>query len=153
MAPLTTGLIENTPVSGVRPTLTLAVRISNDDTVTNSVMIHGFSVTGTTKTLYVLETISILAGGVATRNYYAQFDAFEFQFTASSAKVEISAWGIDSSGNLTTAHRILPEELAAIGSTGTTAATGATGASGATGATGATGIAGITAGAESIWPT
>jgi hypothetical protein len=111
MAQLTTGLIENTAVSGVRPTTNLVVRISNDDIVTITVLIKGFFVSGTTKTEYAEEFISILPGNVINRNYYAQFDAFEFQFTTSSNAAEISVWGKNAAGNLTTAHRAVPAEL------------------------------------------
>jgi len=42
MASLTTGLIENTPVVGVRPTTTLTVKIANDDTIPATVHLQGF---------------------------------------------------------------------------------------------------------------
>lgn len=111
MAQLTTGLIENTAVSGVRPTTNLVVRITNDDTVTDTLQIIGFYLSGSTKIQYVDELLSINPGNALVRNYYAQFDAFEFQFVTSSSAVEISAWGKDASGNLTAAHRVVPEEL------------------------------------------
>ena len=79
MAELTTGLIENTPVAGVRPTSTFTVKITNDDTIAANIEILGFFVTGTTKTLYVQELLALAAGEVVTRNYFAQLDAFEFQ--------------------------------------------------------------------------
>jgi hypothetical protein len=111
LALLTTGLIENTPVAGIRPTTTLTVKITNDDTIAANVQIDGYFVTGTTKTLYVLELFVVLPGEVASRIYYAQFDEFEFQFTTSSDAVEISAWGKDAAGNLNTAHRIVAQEV------------------------------------------
>lgn len=117
MALLTTGIIENPAVSGVRPTSNLAVRIANDDTVAATVLIQGYTVSGTTKTLYVEELLSLAAGTVVNRTYFAQFDGFEFQFNPSSSAVEISAWGKDSSGNLTAAHRVLPAELDPVGPT------------------------------------
>ncbi|MHB8124403.1 MAG: hypothetical protein ACYDEJ_01960 [Desulfitobacteriaceae bacterium] len=117
MSQLTTGLIENTAVSGVRPTTNFVVRIANDDTVAATVLIEGFFVSGTTKTQYVLEPISMLPGAVVNKTYYAQFDAFEFQFDISSAAVEISAWGKNASGNLVAAHRVLPAELEPVGPT------------------------------------
>lgn len=86
----------------------------------------------------------MLPGDVLVRNYYVQFDAFEFKFSTSSDAVEISAWGKDATGNLTTAHRVLPAELATIGTSGITCATGDTGATGMTGATGETGATGAT---------
>ncbi|SPF44519.1 conserved hypothetical protein [Candidatus Desulfosporosinus infrequens] len=111
MALLTTGLFENTAVSGVRPSSTLTVRISNDDTISETIHIVGFFQSGSTKVQYVDELLSLAAGEVALRNYYAQFDAFEFQFTISSLAVNVSAWGKDAAGNLTTAHRVVAEEV------------------------------------------
>ncbi len=130
MALLTTGLIENTPVGGVRPTSTFTVKITNDDTIAATVQIEGFFVTGTTKTLYVSELFVMAPGEVAERIYFAQFDEFEFQFITSSDAIEISAWGKDAAGNLVAAHRLVPAELDPIGPSGITGATGATGATG-----------------------
>jgi hypothetical protein len=48
---------------------------------------------------------------VADRNYYAQFDSFEFQFVTSTDAVEISAWGKDAAGDMTVVHSMLPAEL------------------------------------------
>ncbi|HEY8911147.1 MAG TPA: hypothetical protein VIM51_12855 [Desulfosporosinus sp.] len=111
MALLTTGLFENAAVSGVRPSNTLTVRISNDDIISETILIQGFYQTGITKVQYVDELITLTAGNVAQRNYYAQFNAFEFQFTISSLAVNVSAWGKDAAGNLTTAHRVVAEEV------------------------------------------
>ncbi|SDH86029.1 hypothetical protein [Desulfosporosinus hippei] len=111
MAELTTGLIENTAVLGVRPTVTVVVRITNDGTTTESVMTEGSFVMGAIKVLYVLEQINLLPGEAVERIYFADFDAFEFQFTTSSPEIAISAWGKDTAGNLVAAHRVLPAEL------------------------------------------
>lgn len=161
MTVLTTGLIENPPVSGIRATTLLTVRVVNNDTSPASIEISGSYVSGTTTILYALELFILDPGEVATRNYSANFNAFQFLFTTSSPDVEISAWGKDSQGNLIAAHRVLPAELdylsqinggmGATGATGSagepggsTGATGVTGATGSTGATGATGTAGTT---------
>ncbi|WP_088228063.1 hypothetical protein [Desulfosporosinus sp. FKB] len=111
MASLTTGLIDNTAVSGVRPSTTLSVLISNDDITSASIQIEGFFQSGSIKVQYVQELFVLPAGGVASRNYNVQFDAFEFQFIVSSSAVNVSAWGKDSAGNLTTAHRLVAEEI------------------------------------------
>lgn len=111
MPNLTTGLFDNTPVAGVRPSSTLSVNISNDDTVLVDVQIEGFFQSGTTKVMYVQEEFTLTAGSVAQRNYYAQFDAFEFQFVVSSEAVKVTAWGKDVAGNLTTAHRVVAQEV------------------------------------------
>lgn len=108
---LTTGLFENTSIAGVRPSSTLSVNITNEDTTLVEVLIEGFFQSGTTKVMYVQELFTLSAGGVALRNYFAQFDAFEFQFTVSSEAVEVTAWGKDTIGNLTTAHREVAQEI------------------------------------------
>jgi len=107
----TTGLFENTPVEGVRPTTSLAVLIVNDDIVGVTVKILGYYLSDTTKVLYVLELFNLHPGKVAIRNYYAQFNVFGFQFEISSQAVKISVWGKDSAGNPVAAHRVLPSEL------------------------------------------
>ncbi|MCO1604743.1 hypothetical protein [Desulfosporosinus nitroreducens] len=111
MASFTTGLIENTLVNEVRPTITFTVKITNDDTVDATVFIEGFFVTGITKTTYVLELFIVAPGEVAARIYDTPFDEFEFQFMTSSDAVEISGWGKDGAGNLTTAHRVVAKEI------------------------------------------
>ncbi|MBC2728568.1 hypothetical protein [Desulfosporosinus sp.] len=111
MPNLTTGLFENTPVMGVRPSSTLSVNITNDDTTPEEVLIRGFYQSGTIKVLYVEELFTLAAGGVVLENYYADFDAFEFQFVVSSEEVKVTAWGKDVAGNLTTAHRVVAQEV------------------------------------------
>lgn len=126
MALLTTGLITNTEVSGIRPSSTLSVRITNEEIVSASIQIRGFYLIGTTKTEYVSDIVSLAPGGVVNSNYYAQFDAFEFRFITNSDAVEISAWGEDSAGNLTVVHRVLPAELNLLGAEGIAGANGLT---------------------------
>lgn len=111
MTLLTTGLIDNTAVSGVRPSVSLSVLITNNDTISATVKIEGFFQSESAKVMYVQEEFILAPGNVAQRSYFADFDAFEFQFTVSSRDVDISAWGKDSAGNLTTAQRIVAEEL------------------------------------------
>jgi len=76
-----------------------------------SIGIKGFYVDGAVKVQYVEELFFVAAGAVSTKNYYAQFDALEFQFTTSDATIQTTAWGKDAAGNLTTAHRVLAQEL------------------------------------------
>ncbi|MEA5025903.1 MAG: hypothetical protein VB109_24060, partial [Desulfitobacterium hafniense] len=148
MAELTTGLIDNFPVNGVRPSVSVAIRITNDGDSVEMVEIIGYYLNGLFKEVYVLEELSIIPGEVVLREYFADLDAFEFVFSTSSETVVISVWGKDAEGNLVDAHRVLPAELDSlepvIGPTGATGATGATGDTGATGATGATGDTGAT---------
>jgi hypothetical protein len=108
---LTTGLFENAAVSGVRPSSTLSIDISNNDTSTVTIQIEGFFQSGTTKVKYVEELFTLTAASVAKRNYSAQFNAFEFQFTVSSEAVEVTAWGKDATGNLTITHRVVTQEI------------------------------------------
>ena len=117
VAKLTTGLIENTPVAEVRPTVTFTVKITNDDDIAATVLIEGFYVVGTIKVPYVLLELLLAPGEVFSSTsltppgYYADFDEFEFKFTTSSDAVEISAWGKNAAGELTTAHRIVAHEV------------------------------------------
>lgn len=115
MAFLTTGLINNTAVLGVRPSTTIQIRISNDDLVIpGTVQITGIRLIGdTVRDTYVLELFAIPANSAVVRTYTADFDAFEFQFVTSGT-IEISAWGKDAAGNLVAAQRILTDELAII---------------------------------------
>lgn len=108
---LTTGLFENTAVTGVRPSSTLTVRIANDDTSTVAIQIEGYYQSGATKVKYVEEFFTLAAGTVASKDYFVQFDAFEFQFFVSSEAVEVSAWGKNATGNLTSAHRVVAKEF------------------------------------------
>ncbi len=154
MAELTTGLIDNFPVDGARPSVSVALRITNDGDSTETVTITGYYLNGTIKEVYVLELVTVNPNEVIIREYYANLDAFEFVFSTSSETVVISVWGKDAEGNLVDAHRVLPAELDSLepiivptgptGETGATGATGETGATGATGETGATGPAGET---------
>ena len=58
MALLTTGLIKNNEVSGVRPSSTLSIRMSNADPVSASIRVSGIYWTGTTNTEYVFGCIN-----------------------------------------------------------------------------------------------
>lgn len=118
MAFLTTGLIKNTVVLGVRPSSTLSVRISNADPASASIRINGFYWNGSTKTEYVLDILTLAPGEVADRDYFAQFDAYEFQFITNSDALEISAWGKNAAGNKTVVHSMLPAELFPLGMEG-----------------------------------
>lgn len=111
MAQLTTGIIENTPVFGLRPTVLVTVRITNDDIVAANVEIIGYFVAGAVKIPYVLELFDILPGEVETRNYFADLDGLEYQFVTSSDSVVISVWGKDAIGNLVAAQRVVTAEL------------------------------------------
>lgn len=111
MANLTTGLIDNPLVGVARPAATIRVRISNDDlALAGIVIITGIFLVGDTKTTYVLEQFAIAPNTAAVRNYTANFDAIEFQFVT-AGDLEISAWGLDATGNLVAAQRVLPAEL------------------------------------------
>lgn len=126
MAQITTGLIENIEVFGVRPSSTFSVRISNVDTVSANIRINGFYWSGITKTEYVLDLLTLAPGEVADRNYYAKFDAFEFLIVTSTDAVEISAWGKNAVGDLTVVYSMLPAELFPMGMEGMAGAPGMT---------------------------
>ena len=111
---VTTGVLENTAVAGVRPTSTVDLRITNDGLINDSVQIIGFYIEGTTKVQYVSEINTIEPGGTLNRSYYANFNAFEFQFMTVNNSLQISVWGKSANNNLNPAHRVLPSELNAI---------------------------------------
>lgn len=118
MAQITTGLIENTEVSGVRPSSTLSVRISNADSTSANIRINGFYWNGITMTEFVFDLLTLAPGEVADCNFYAKLDAFEFRFVTSSDTVEISAWGGNADGDLTVVHSLQPTELFPMGMEG-----------------------------------
>ncbi|MDO0825345.1 YncE family protein [Desulfosporosinus nitroreducens] len=118
MVSLTTGVIENTGVSGVRPCTTLLVTISNTDLVSTTVRISGYYWTGTAKKEYVLDLINVAPGEVTNNNFYANFDIFEFQFISSSDAVEISVRGKDDAGSLTAVYNMIPAQLLPVGMEG-----------------------------------
>ncbi|MFB8375083.1 hypothetical protein ACWIE6_12135 [Paenibacillus taichungensis] len=113
MTILSTGPIENNPVSGVRPTQQVTIRLVSRTAVDSvTVSVQGY-VLSTTRTLYVSEVISIAPNEAVTRNYFADLDAFEFVFGTSSEGAEevgISVWGKQTSGQLVDAHRVVEHE-------------------------------------------
>jgi len=113
MAILSTGPIENNPVSGVRPTQQVTIRLVSRAAVNSvTVSVQGY-VLSTTRTLYVSEVIGIAPNEVVTRNYFADLDAFEFVFGTDVEGVEevgISVWGKQASGQLVDAHRVVTHE-------------------------------------------
>jgi hypothetical protein len=107
----TTGILENTAVGGMRPTATIMLGITNNGLINDWVQISGFYVEGASKVQYVSELINLVPGEVRITSYYADFDAFEFQFLIDNNSLEISVWGKDIDNNLNPAHRLLPLEL------------------------------------------
>jgi hypothetical protein len=118
MAFLSTGPIENNPVNGVRPTQQVTVKIDNRSVDSaSSVSIQGYYLNAGTRVLYVSEVVQIATNQVITKNYYADFNGFEFIFvtpanmTELSDFIQISVWGKSSTGQLVTAHRLVSEVL------------------------------------------
>ncbi|MBT2282728.1 hypothetical protein J7E78_04145 [Paenibacillus polymyxa] len=163
MAILLTGPIDNSPVNGVRATQTVSIKIENQSAVNAAtILIQGYSLIAT-RALYVSEQFTILPGAVATRNYFADLNSFEYVITVTGATPEdilVSFWGKNSAGSLVAAHRLVYSELfgsenfnGATGTTGTTGPTGITGSTGITGVTGATGTTGATGDTGATGPT
>ena len=113
MGLFSTGPIENNPVSGVRPTQQVTIKMVNRDSVnTSTVLIQGYFLNGT-RTLYVLEQVSLSPNAVVTRDYFANLNAYEFVFTTSGLaeeSTEISVWGRNATGELISSHRVVSEE-------------------------------------------
>jgi acyl-CoA hydrolase len=109
---LTTGLLDNATVEGVRRSSTLSVNLSNDDTSTVAIQVEGFFQSETTKVKYVEEFFTLTAGTVALKNYFVPFNAFEFVFFVSSEAVEVSVWSKDANGKPTSDHLVVVEASA-----------------------------------------
>ncbi|MGQ3480271.1 hypothetical protein [Paenibacillus sp. TY11] len=113
MAVLSTGPIENSPVSGIRPIQQVTVKIVNQDVVDfSTILIQGYFLNDV-RTLYVLEELSLAPNVVITKNYTANFDAYEFVFTTNGPAEEstnISVWGRNGSGAIIDVQRIVADE-------------------------------------------
>lgn len=109
---LTTGLLDNASVEGVRQSSMFLINISNEDTSTVAIQIEGFFQSGTTKVKYVEEFFTLTAGTLVLKNYIVPFNAFEFVFFISSQTVKISVWSKDATGNLTSAQLVVAEASA-----------------------------------------
>lgn len=111
MAVLSTGPIENLSLNGVRPIQQVTIKMLNrdsDDSAT--VVIQGYHLNGS-RTLYVLEAVSLMPNEVETRNYFANIDSFEFVFTISGPEegnTSVSVWGKNGIGEIS--QRLLSDE-------------------------------------------
>ncbi|MFA9556916.1 hypothetical protein ACERII_06420 [Evansella sp. AB-rgal1] len=114
MSIYSSGPIENNPVSGVRPTQQVTVKISNNDSSnTSTIFIQGYALNGT-RSLYVQEVFAVGPNQVMTKNYFANLDGFEFIITTGGDAEEdtiVSFWGKNAAGQLIAAHRLVSEEL------------------------------------------
>jgi hypothetical protein len=113
MALFSTGPMDNDPVMGTRPTQIVTVKVVNRDSLNPyNLVIQGFILNGV-RTMYVNELVNLAPNQVLTRNYFADFDAFEFVFATVEdveAEVGISIWGKQASGDLVDSHRVVAWE-------------------------------------------
>ncbi|MGE7614634.1 hypothetical protein [Paenibacillus sp. NPDC101420] len=113
MALFSTGPIDNSPILGVRQTQIVTVKVVNRDSLNPyNLVIQGFLLNGS-RSMYVNEMINLAPNQVLTRNYFADLDAFEFEFTTLEvveAEVGISVWGKQASGELVEPHRLVAWE-------------------------------------------
>ncbi|HBS45023.1 MAG TPA: hypothetical protein DEA91_12180 [Paenibacillus sp.] len=113
MALFSTGPIDNGPILGVRQTQIVTVKAVNRDSLNSyNLVIQGFSLNGS-RTMYVNEMESLAPNQVITMNYFADLDAFEFEFTTLEeveAEIGISVWGKQVSGEIVEPHRIVAWE-------------------------------------------
>lgn len=114
MAILSTGPIENNPVSGVRPAQLVTIRIINRSSQTAaSVVIEGFYFT-TIRNLYVSEVINVARMRRFPGTIFADLDGYEFVFTTGEIMendLGISVWGKQTDGQLVEAHRVVDHEI------------------------------------------
>ncbi|SDI23431.1 YncE family protein [Desulfosporosinus hippei] len=111
MASLTTGLIENTRVSNIKPCSTISVTVTNKEPIANTIRVNGYYWTGEVKKEYVLDLLTLAPGEVIIQNYYALFEAFEFHFISGLDDVEITVLGKNDAGRSTMKYNILPVQL------------------------------------------
>jgi hypothetical protein len=113
MALFSTGPIDNSPILGIRQTEMVTVKVVNRDSLNSyNLVIQGFLLNGS-RTMYVNEMVSLAPNQVLTRNYFADLDAFEFEFVTLAeveAEIGISVWGKQASGELVDSHRIVAWE-------------------------------------------
>ena len=113
MALFSTGPIDNSPILGIRQTQMVTVKAVNRDSLNPyNLVIQGFLLNGS-RTMYVNEMVSLAPNQVLTMNYFADLDAFEFEFTTLEeveAEIGISVWGKQVSGEIVEPHRIVAWE-------------------------------------------
>lgn len=113
MALFSTGPMDNGPIMGIRQTQIVTVKVVNRDSLNPyNLVIQGFYLNGS-RTMYVNEMVSLAPNQVLTRDYFADFNAFEFEFATSEeveAQIGISVWGKQASGELVDSHRVVAWE-------------------------------------------
>ncbi|MDH6370142.1 hypothetical protein M2444_001920 [Paenibacillus sp. PastF-3] len=126
MTLLTTGPIENNVNSenNTRLTQQATVKIDNwSGQDASTVLIEGYYM-NEERVQYVCDLLKVMPHQVITRNYFADFDAFEFFFTTEDLPtnpIQISFWGKDSTEKLVAPHRLVSSELSGyVGATGAT---------------------------------
>lgn len=114
MAILSTGPIENNPVSGVRPAQLVTIKIVNrSSSAAAGVLIEGYYLT-TIRNLYVSEVLNLAPNEAVSRDYFADLDGYEFVITTGEimeADLGISVWGKQAGGQLVEAHRVVSYEV------------------------------------------
>lgn len=121
VAPVGTAIVTTGPIAnpvlgstGRRQTTQVLIMLENIETSEETVQIVGYYLTNS-QTTYVLALLAVspseTPNSVHSATYYADFDAFEYQFVPSSANVLISVWGLAADGSLVSAHRLVNAEL------------------------------------------
>ncbi|SDW96493.1 hypothetical protein [Paenibacillus sp. CF384] len=110
---LSTGPVANHAVGAIDRVQQLVVRMVNRDLINMStVLVEGFYLNGD-RTMYVYELVSLLPNQTFMKVNYADFDAYEYQFTIGgdgANQTEISAWGKTGTGRLVDAQRLIAVE-------------------------------------------
>jgi len=113
MAVFSTGPMDNGPILGIRQTQIVTAKVVNRDSLNSyNLVIQGFYLNGS-RTMYVNEMVSLAPNQVLTRDYFADLDAFEFEFATSEeveTQIGISVWGKQASGQLVDSHRVVAWE-------------------------------------------
>ncbi|XXM70739.1 hypothetical protein ACQ0QQ_13560 [Lysinibacillus sphaericus] len=149
MTIFSTGPITNRSGNNNRPSRQVTIHLVNKDAGnTASVLIQGYYLNGS-RTLYVLERVFLSPNEVVSKDYFADFNAFQFDFTPNGTfpdNIEISIWGKNEAGQLVTTHRLVSDELlgtAIIGAQGPPGIPGQQGQTGEQGPSGEQGPEGV----------
>ncbi|RIW35619.1 hypothetical protein D3H55_06970 [Bacillus salacetis] len=116
MKRLTTGMIDNSPVNGARPSQQLTLQLVNRNAgSSSSVLIQGSHGTGMDRKTYILQTVDIPPKQAKTIDYYADFDKLLIEVKMNDEAgedIDISLWGRNTEGLLTMNHPVYSENPA-----------------------------------------
>ncbi|NBD27305.1 hypothetical protein [Paenibacillus glycinis] len=113
MAVISTGPIDNSPVSKLGSAQQVTIKLANRDFANfSTILIQGYYLTSI-RSLYVLEELTIGPNAAISRNYATNVPGYEFVFTTSGpaqGNIEISVWGKSAEGEILSVQRVVSGE-------------------------------------------